>query len=54
MKPEEWEAFMARLYTLPQMGATPKQDTTDFWREMDAMQVNPGPRGRDPAEGEIS
>lgn len=37
MTEKEWEAFMARLHTLPQMGATPKQDTTDFWREIDVL-----------------
>lgn len=37
MTEQEWDNFMQRLYALPPMGATPRQDTQDFWREMDAL-----------------
>lgn len=52
----DFDAFMDKLRTLPPMGATPTQNTFDFWREIDVLQTQHAtrPGGQSLAEGQVS
>ena len=37
----DFDAFMAKMRTMPPMGATSVMQDVDFWREIDQMQQHP-------------